>query len=154
MAKPAKKKGGGAIVFIASGVNDADDAGGSAVIVASQSQPQEASDGTEGYSDSQALADGTLVDVGPLGLTFRGLPLNRLAGELRKAIQSTLDAEKARHEECGACYLERVALRNWLALQMRLAVQRAGIWQVPGAPALWLLLNEVGGYTLLRPEDY
>ena len=36
--------------------------------------------------------------------------------------------------------------------KLRYAIFKGDIWQIP--PGLWLIENEVGGWTLMRPEDY
>ena len=90
------------------------------------------------YTDEQALADGVLVDLSSLGLHFRGRPVNRITGGLLAAFRPFLDAG-----------LDRASA---LRTKLRYAYYKGDIWQVP--PGLWLIENEVGGWTLMRPEDY
>ena len=39
-----------------------------------------------------------------------------------------------------------------LRTKLRYAYYKGDIWQVP--PGLWLIENELGGWTVMRPEDY
>ena len=39
-----------------------------------------------------------------------------------------------------------------LHAKLRYAIFKGDTWQVP--PGLWLIENEVGGWTLMLPEDY
>ncbi|CAI4029890.1 hypothetical protein DNFV4_00310 [Nitrospira tepida] len=43
-------------------------------------------------------------------------------------------------------------LAAMLKTKIRLASYKGDIWQVP--PGLWLIENEVNGWTIMRPEDY
>ena len=89
------------------------------------------------YTDEQALADGVLVDISGLGVCFRGRPVNRMTGGLWAAIEPFVG--------------EVAALDSILRAKLRYAGVQGGIWHVP--PGLWLIENEVGGWTFMRPED-
>jgi len=90
------------------------------------------------YTDADALADGMLADIGPLGLHFRGRPVNRITGGLLAAFEPFLNGT--------------TTLASTLRTKLRYAYYKGDIWQTP--PGLWLIENEVGGWTLMRPEDY
>lgn len=90
------------------------------------------------YTDAQALDDGALVDIAPWDLSFRGRLINRVTGGLFAALEQSV-------KQPGA-------LKGVLRAKLRHGTLRGGIWQVP--PGLWLIANEVGGWTLMRPEDY
>ena len=90
------------------------------------------------YTDADALADGVLADIGPLGLHFNGKPLNRITGGLLADFRPFLNGG--------------LDLASTLRTKLRYAYYKGDIWQVP--PGLWLVENERGGWTLMRPEDY
>ena len=90
------------------------------------------------YTDEQALADGMLADVGSLDLHFRGKPVNRITGGLLADFRPFLNAT--------------TTLASTLRAKLRYAYYKGDVWQVP--PGLWLVENEIGGWTLMRPEDY
>jgi len=90
------------------------------------------------YTDADALADGLLVDLTPLGLHFRGRLVNRITGGLWADLRPFLN--------------ETTTLAGTLRTKLRYAYCKGDIWQVP--PGLWLIENEVGGWTVMRPEDY
>ncbi len=90
------------------------------------------------YTDADALADGMLADTGPLGLHFNGRPVNRITGGLLADFRPFLN--------------ETATLASTLRAKLRYAYYKGDIWQLP--PGLWLIENELGGWTLMRPEDY
>ena len=90
------------------------------------------------YTDEQAIADGMLADIGPLGLHFNGRPVNRITGGLLADFRPFLDAG--------------LDLADALRTKLRYAYYKGDIWHIP--PGLWLIDNELGGWTLMRPEDY
>ncbi len=90
------------------------------------------------YTDAQALDDGVLVDLAPMGLSFRGRIVNRVTGGLFAALEQSVNGPGA--------------LKGVLRAKLRYAIFKRDTWQVQ--PGLWLIANEVGGWTLMRPEDY
>ena len=90
------------------------------------------------YTDAEALADGMLVDLSPFGLHFRGRLVNRITGGLWADLQPFAAGPRD--------------LARTLRTKLRYAYYKGDIWQVP--PGLWLIANEIGGWTLMRPEDY
>jgi len=100
------------------------------------------------YSDTEALADGILIDIVPLGLSFRDLPINRMTCGLwadflpfcciqRDGVEPEMDLQ---------------VLKRTMQIKLTLARLSGGIWTLP--PRLWLIGNEVGGWTIMRPADY
>ena len=97
------------------------------------------------YTDSEALSDGVLADVSALGLrTPNGRPVNRITASIAGMIgidpspgPQTPDLPKLR-AMVAACGRES---EGWF------------IGQYDGTK-LWLVDNEVGGFTLMLPEDY
>ena len=101
------------------------------------------------YTDAQAVADGVLVDIGAWGLTFRGCPVNRMTRtvwiELEPFAQVGVDA--GRYRDVAE------SLKHMVATKLEASGEGDGdIVKVP--PSYWLLENELGGWTLMRPEDY
>jgi len=95
------------------------------------------------YTDAQALADGVLVGVSSLGVGFKGMPINRITQHL------WADFEPLYTNEGG---LNRETVADALRTKCEMATNRGGIWTLP--PNLWLIENEVGGWTLMYPSDY
>ena len=106
------------------------------------------------YSDDQALEDGVLVDITATRVQYQGVPINRMPRTLWEDFQPFL-----------APYLvdgkttEAQALGNILKTKLAYAKGDPGntgevgdIVTVP--PRLWLVRNEVGGWTVMYPEDY
>ena len=116
------------------------------------------------YTDAQAVEDGVLVDVTLMTLPWTTFGARRIT-RVTRAVWSMAEREAARRlsRERGALFtvesdevsdsviapvvseMAQVALRTfdrgWYL----------GEWN--GEP-LWLLPNEMGGYTLMTPEDY
>ena len=96
------------------------------------------------YTDSNALEDGVLADVNALGLkTPNGKPVNRITASIAARISIDIspgpkspDLPKLRAmvTSCGR------ESKGWF------------IGEYDGTK-LWLVDNEVGGYTLMLPED-
>ncbi len=101
------------------------------------------------YTDAQAVADAVLVDISAWGLTFRGRPVNRMTrtvwNELEPFAQVHVDARL--YADVGA------SMKHMVATKLAASGQGDGdVVKVP--PSYWLLENELGGWTLMRPEDY
>jgi hypothetical protein len=100
------------------------------------------------YTDADALQDGTLIDVSDLGIQFQGMPINRFT----RAVWFDWRKEFQRDE----LTLPKNALHHHLRAELQAALQSAiyqgDIWTLP--ERLWLIENEVAGWTLMRPEDY
>ncbi len=99
------------------------------------------------YSDSQGLEGGSLVDISALAIHFRGRPLNRMTAGLWNDFRPFVEAGSAAHH---GNY--NATLRSMLKTKLLRAYHKGGIWQAP--PGLWLMENELKGWTIMRPEDY
>jgi len=87
------------------------------------------------YTDSDALADGVLIDIAPLGLSLRSKPVNRITCAAMADFED-LEGEK-------------------LAAAIRAVTDQSR----PGDGILksgdyWIVENEVNGWTLMYPSDY
>lgn len=98
------------------------------------------------YTDQQAIEDGVLVDISQARVSFRGLPVNRMTRALWEEFKPFLTV-------ADALSLSEIAyLGKVLRTKLSLASYKGDIWQVP--PGLWLIENELGGWTIMKPEDY
>ena len=105
------------------------------------------------YTDAEAIEDGVLVDIGARA-RFLGLPVNRMTGHLFQDLKPFAEDDVALH---GDDFSE--ALASILRTKCQLAKGDPGntgeigdIYTLP--PKLWLVRNEVGGWTAMYPEDY
>jgi len=105
------------------------------------------------YTDAQALDDGLLVEL-PTGIVFRGLPINRMTRHLFDELLPFVEAEATLFDGD----LDR-AVASILRTKCTFASGDPGntgeigdIHRIP--PNLWLVRNEVGGWTTMFPEDY
>ncbi len=99
------------------------------------------------YTDQDALEDGVIVDISPLSLLFRGVLVNRMTRSLWEDLQPFVKAEAALYEGN-----EMRALAQIMATKIHMAFYKGDIWQLP--PNIWLIENELGGWTAMYPEDY
>jgi len=90
------------------------------------------------YTDADALEDGVLVDISALNVSFRGMPINRMTGHLWADFQ-----------QLG---LDNDAIARAIKTKCEMASCGGGIWTLP--PKLWLIENEVNGWTMMLPSDY
>ena len=100
------------------------------------------------YTDADALSEGVLIDVTDLGIHFGGRPINRFTRSVWFAwrdefqpIGRTLPKNALHHH-----------LRAKLQAALPAAVYKGDIWTL--SDRLWLIENEVEGWTLMKPEDY
>lgn len=100
------------------------------------------------YTDADAIVDGVLIDVTDLGLHFGGMPINRFTRSVWfdwrdefQPIGLTLPKNALHHH-----------LRAKLQAALQSAVYKGDLWTLP--ERLWLIENEVEGWTLMYPEDY
>ena len=97
------------------------------------------------YTDDQAVSDGVLADISSFNIFLDGKPVNRITGYLYDELMRSVchDTQK---------------LRSVLKTKLSLAAmpkddpQDGYFYLVP--LNLWAVRNEVGGYTLMFPEDY
>ena len=98
------------------------------------------------YTDEQALEDGVLVDITAALKSFHGKPVNRMTRVLWEEFRPFLSVAEI-YKMSELAYLGKI-----LSTKLSLAYYKGDIWQVP--PGLWLIENELGGWTIMRPEDY
>jgi len=108
------------------------------------------------YTDEDALDDGILVDLSQFTAAgFAGLPVNRMTRHL------FVDLEPFAQEQAEMLYHGKIghAFGALLSQKLRFATGDSGnrgeigdICSIP--PNLWLVRNEVGGWTAMYPEDY
>jgi len=105
------------------------------------------------YTDAEAVEDGFLGELHS-GVMFRGLPINRITSHLIEDLRPFVEAEATVFEN----NLDRT-LASILRTKCSFASGDPGntgeigdIYRIP--PKLWLVRNEVGGWTAMYPEDY
>ena len=106
------------------------------------------------YTDTDAIEDGTLVDLAQFtDIRFRGRPINRMTRPLFEQFKPILDDEEGDAKKFG------LRLKWIFRTKLTFAQGSAGnagivgdIYTIP--PNLWLVLNETGGWTAMYPEDY
>lgn len=107
------------------------------------------------YTDGQAIEDGFLVDVSRFTrIRFLGLPVNRMTRRLFDELEPYVEA----HAGGDAQEFGR-SLASILATKCRFAKgspdntgEVGDIYRIPSN--LWLVRNEVGGWTAMYPDDY
>ena len=104
------------------------------------------------YTDAEAIEDGVLVDIGAR-VHFLGFPVNRMTRHLFDDLPF-IEAETSIFEGDFDD-----ALASILRAKCQFAQgssdntgQIGDIYKFP--PDLWLVRNEVGGWTAMYPEDY
>lgn len=90
------------------------------------------------YTDADAISDGVIIDISSYGVSFRGMPINRMTQTVMSDFQ-----------ELG---LDDEQIASALRMKCNLARCDGGVWTVP--PGLWLIENEVSGWTAMYPRDY
>ncbi|MFI5093736.1 MAG: hypothetical protein ACHQIK_09865 [Candidatus Acidiferrales bacterium] len=105
------------------------------------------------YTDANALEDGLVVEL-RARVSFRGLPVNRMTRHLFDDLMPFVEAEAPLFD--GDL---NQALASILRTKCSFAQGDPGntgeigdIYRIP--PNLWLVRNEVGGWTTMYPEDY
>ena len=107
------------------------------------------------YTDQDAIDDGFIVDLGRLtNVGFRGLPINRMTRHLFDKLTPFVEAEAPLFDGSFG-----KALSSILRTKCQFAQGSQGnsgevgdIYSIP--PNLWLVRNEIGGWTAMYPEDY
>lgn len=105
------------------------------------------------YTDEQAVDDGVLVDVHAMQVQHQGAPINRMTRHLWEDFQPFLTP----YTENGMTVM--AALAKIIKTKLAYAVGDPGntgecgdIVKLP--PKLWLVRNELDGWTIMYPEDY
>ena len=105
------------------------------------------------YTDDQALEDGVLVELRNSAI-FRELPINRMTRHLFDDLLPFTETEMSLNDgdlsRAIACIL-RTKCRFASADPGNIG-EIGDIYRIP--PKLWLVRNEVGGWTAMYPKDY
>lgn len=108
------------------------------------------------YTDEDAVEDGILVDISALNVKFRGVPVNRMTRTLWEEFQPFLidhsEAEKMFDIKMPS---KEEQLTSILITKLKMARQSRDddyLFVLP--PEIWLVKNETGGYSCMKPEDY
>ena len=112
------------------------------------------------YTDSDALLDGTLVDISPLKLTFESKPVNRITGNLFWAVQPDYPLSDEQLEKLFAdcddeeepINFDHQAFAQDFEQRLKQVTGEGRIRKIK--PDIWLVENELGGWTLMNPSDY
>jgi hypothetical protein len=108
------------------------------------------------YTDTDALEDGTLVDLAQFtDIRFRGRPINRMTRHLYDDLEpfAKSAADTLYDGNLGSAFGCLFATRTRFAEGDPGNRGEVGdIYTIP--PKLWLVRNEVGGWTAMYPEDY
>ncbi|SRR6266704_1258776 len=103
------------------------------------------------YTDAEAIEDGILVDLTQFCVVqFLGFVVNRMTSHLFDDLKPFAEVPDGNFKK---------ALASILRTKCSLAQgspdntgEIGDIWRIP--PDLWLVRNEVGGWTAMHPEDY
>lgn len=101
------------------------------------------------YTDADAQDDGILTDVCNLGVEFNGKVINRLTASAALAV-----GLKDKQPAAAKNNLEFVASHSTFD---GAGADAWGIFEANpklGNEKFWLVPNEVGGYTLMLPDEY
>lgn len=108
------------------------------------------------YTDDQAVEDGVLADLVALGaiVRFMGLPVNRITGHLFADLKPFVEADLPLFDgNFGKALASILRTKCQLAQGSPDNTGEIGdIWRIP--PNLWLVRNEVLGWTVMYPDDY
>lgn len=105
------------------------------------------------HTDSDALNDGVLVDICSLGLAFEGKPINRITGNLFWQEQPKYPiADFDQSAEAEAINFDLEAFGKVIAAQLPTSGGSDYLRMLPGE--VWLVENEVNGWTLILSSDY
>lgn len=119
------------------------------------------------YTDEDAVADGLLVNIGHLNLHWssRGIeqlipsrtptPINRMTRLLWHKVFE-LTQPKELDVGTGEYVLDNKVFQKAVAeIMLPSMVKEGGVWQGSyQGVKVWLMENELGGWTLMLPEDY
>jgi hypothetical protein len=112
------------------------------------------------YTDEMALDDGVLVDISSLGLAFESKPINRITAALFWQEQKKYPLNEAQLiEQLADCdddqepiSFDLEAFGEVIAGQLATAGGSDRLRTLPGD--IWLVENEVNGWSLMLPSDY
>jgi hypothetical protein len=112
------------------------------------------------YTDADALNDGVLVDISSLGLAFESKPINRITGNLFWQMQPDYPLSEAQlAEQLADCdddhepiNFDLEGFARAISAKLEQAKGHGYLRELP--PHIWLVENEVNGWTLMTPSDY
>jgi len=99
------------------------------------------------YADQDGIDDGLLIDIGSFGLFLSGKRVNRMTRNLFEKLRPFI-----KDDEKPMLSLKRI-LKTKIEMA-RITPDNPDGYMYILPPNLWAVLNEVGGYTLMLPEDY
>ena len=101
------------------------------------------------YTDSDGIEDGILIDISELKVLFNGRIINRVACEAAILLKvKETEAEDLRETLqfiAVNCTFDGEGFDAWGIFQNQFSF---------GGEKLWLVSNEVDGYTLMLPSEY
>ena len=105
------------------------------------------------YTDADAIEDGFLGEL-HAGVTFLGLPINRITSNLIDDLRPFVEADAPLFDGDfdGALTSILRTKCNFASGDPGNTGEIGDIYRIP--PKLWLVRNEVGGWTAMYPEDY
>lgn len=127
------------------------------------------------YSDEEAVDDGVLADISAWGVRHIGRPVNRMTRNLFESLRPysepmsacgrhMLSATEGFTADCDDCQTAfGMHMESTLRTKLKLAVdtaeegeERGYLFKLPGRDddGIWLIGNELGGFTVMFPEDY
>ena len=113
------------------------------------------------YTDQEALEDGVLVDISGINLQYQGKPINRMARALYAHFEPFLMEQPERRftfqgiEIVVPSQSKIDHLRQITQTKLRFArlIGAGCVCRVWLPPNLWMLENEVGGWSLILPSN-
>ena len=113
------------------------------------------------YTDQDAINDGTLVDITSLNLAFESKPINRMTGNLFRSKrpdypmndeQLTELLAECEDSDDDPINFDMQAFARDINAKLTEASGEGRLRTIP--PDMWLVENEVKGWTLMYPADY
>jgi hypothetical protein len=105
------------------------------------------------YTDQMALDDGVLIDISSLSLVFEGKPINRITATLYWDMQPYYPISGFdQNADPQAINFDMEAFARAINTKLALATGHGYLRVLP--PDIWLVENEVNGWTLMFPSDY
>ena len=97
------------------------------------------------YTDADALSDGVLVDISSLNLTFESKPVNRITVTLFITMEQ-------QYPTADGSAIDFEAFGRAMAAKLQTATGEGRLRTI--LPDVWLVENEIDGWTLMLPSDY
>ena len=119
-----------------------------------EAKPEDWGEPISVYTDAEAIEDGVLADLTQFPtVEFRDLPVNRMTGHLFDDLKPFAEPEPGLNEDFGRAFSSILRTKCQFAESDPGNTGEIGdIYKLP--PKLWLVRNEVGGWTAMYPEDY